>query len=194
MLLKCIVVDFLIIKIVKNGRLKYPFCVLAMISVNIDPSDNYVFVDIQQSYKQNAPLLSNPNQALATGDYQQQAYQVPIQPISSTTETIKPIPTYYQPQVSPIQPATQNQTQVNESFIPQQPQQPQQPFIPQQQGTQPQGNQQQQMFGFTFMNDPAMANAVQSYINTNYGQLLLFYLMHRQYMVGRRVALGNKQF
>ena len=46
MLLKCIVVDFLIIKIVKNGRLKYPFCVLAMISVNIDPSDNYVFVDI----------------------------------------------------------------------------------------------------------------------------------------------------
>ena len=182
MLLKCIVVDFLIIKIVQNGRLKYPFCVLAMISVNIDPSETYVFVDIQQSYKQNAPLLSNPNQALATGDYQQQAYQVPIQPISSTTETIQPIPTYYQPQASPVQPATQNQTQVNESFI------------PQQQGTQPQGNQQQQMFGFTFVKDPVMANAVQSYINTNYGQLLLFYLMHRQYMVGRRVALGNKQF
>ena len=108
-----------------------------------------------------------------SGAYQQQPYQVPIQPISSTTETIQPIPTFYQPQTIPAQPTNQNPVQTNGAFIPQQ-QQQQQPFIPQQ-GTQPPANQQlPTMFGLTSMNDPSMINAVQSYIDSNYGYLLLF--------------------
>ena len=128
-----------------------------------------------------------------SGAYQQQTYQVPIQPISSTTETIQPIPTFYQPQSIPAQPTNQNQVQTNEAFIPQQ-QQQQQPFIPQQ-GNQPPVNQQpRNMFGLAFMNDPAMATAVQSYIDSNYGYPLFLNIIFRQYMVGRRVALGNKYF
>ena len=107
------------------------------------------------------------------GAYQQQAYQDPIQPITSTTEQIQPIPTYYQPSTNPVLPTNQNQAQMNESFIPpqQSQQQPQQqPFIPQQQGNEFQGNQQPfHIYGSPNVNDPVMANALLSYYNSNYG-------------------------